>query len=352
MPGKICNLPTMKLVHLREVDLQPYHTFGLKVTASEMHKIDSEELLLWLISNGILRDRELLVLGGGSNVLFTQEVEALILKNEMMGIELIKETEQEVVIRVGAGENWHELVMHCISQGWGGIENLSLIPGCVGAAPMQNIGAYGVELQQVFESLEAIDLRTGMQVFMNKENCQFGYRESVFKKGLKGKFMIARVLLRLTKPGHHQLNTSYGAIQTQLDLLKISPPTIKDISEVVCQIRRSKLPDPAEIGNAGSFFKNPVISAEHFEKIAADFETVPHYPQEDGRIKVPAGWLIQTCGYKGKTLGNYGVHKNQALVLVNYGGANGADIYALSEEIKQAVSSRFAIDLDREVNVY
>ncbi|MEO1448799.1 MAG: UDP-N-acetylmuramate dehydrogenase, partial [Bacteroidota bacterium] len=273
----------------------------------------------------------------------------LMIQNQIKGREVVRETDDYVWLRIGAGENWHELVQYCIDQDWGGIENLSLIPGNVGAAPIQNIGAYGVELTDVFDSLEAMSLETGVIQTFSHADCDFGYRDSFFKRRGKGRYAITRVTLRLEKPPH-QLELSYGAIAKEM-AEKGLEPSIRSVSEVVCAIRRSKLPDPAEVGNAGSFFKNPVISVDHLRALQADHPDMPHYPQPDGRAKVPAAWLIQTAGWKGKSFGSYGVHPRQALVLVHYGGASGQQIYDLSEEILQSVGQQFDIWLEREVNI-
>jgi UDP-N-acetylmuramate dehydrogenase len=267
-----------------------------------------------------------------------------------MGIEITEENEDFVWIKAGAGESWHELVMHCVANGWGGIENLSLIPGNCGAAPMQNIGAYGVELKDVFQSLEALDLEDGKLETFSKKECKFGYRTSIFKTTHKGLYLITSITLKLCK--NPKLNTSYGAIEEELNKMNCTSPTIQDVSKAVISIRNSKLPNPAEIGNAGSFFKNPEISVEHFEALKAQYKDIPGYIIDKKHIKVPAGWLIEKAGLKGKKIGNYGVHEKQALVLVNYGGAKGSDILELSETIIDSVYHNFGIELEREVNIY
>ncbi|WNJ20709.1 UDP-N-acetylmuramate dehydrogenase [Pontibacter sp. G13] len=331
-----------------DFSLKPYNTFGLAVNAKWFLSIESEEdMRNFLIDNGP-HGREILILGGGSNVLFTQDFEGIVLHNRIQGREVIRETDDHVWVKLGAGENWHQSVRYTIDQGWGGIENLSLIPGSVGAAPIQNIGAYGVEVKDVFDHLEAIHLDTGVIHSFDRAACEFGYRDSIFKRDAKGSFMITRVVLKLAK--QPVLNTSYGAISQEL-AKRSDAPTIRSVSEVVCEIRSSKLPDPAQIGNAGSFFKNPVVSQELFQAIQQKHPQAPHYPQSDGQIKVPAGWLIQTAGFKGMNRGTYGVHDRQALVLVNYGGASGQEIFNLSTEIRQAVHDQFGIWLEREVNI-
>ena len=334
----------------QNVSLKEYNSFGMNVTARFWLDIPTVTEAAEFLSDNRNQLPPLLVLGGGSNLLLVSDFSGIVLKNNILGKTVVKETDSHIWLKIGAGENWHALVEYCLEKDWGGIENLSLIPGNVGAAPIQNIGAYGVELKDVFEELEALHLPTATTRNFAHGECLFGYRESVFKRALKGEYMIASVTLRLTKH-HHVINTSYGAIEKELLAEGVSKPTIRDVSRVVCQIRRSKLPDPTQIGNAGSFFKNPVINSDHFERIATQFEKVPHYPDTNGRIKLPAAWLIDTCGWKGTRRGNYGVHDRQALVLVNHGGANGNDILALSEEIQASVEERFGIRLEREVNV-
>ncbi|UKN03121.1 UDP-N-acetylmuramate dehydrogenase [Paracrocinitomix mangrovi] len=331
----------------QNINLQPYNTFGLAVNAANFCEFSNIEELKDAISK--FKDQPLLVLGGGSNMLLTKDVQGLVLKNNLKGIELVKEVGNDVWIKSMAGEVWHDLVMYAIENGYGGIENLSLIPGSVGAAPMQNIGAYGVEVKDVFDSLEAYNIENGnIEVFTN-DQCQFGYRESVFKRSLKGKYIIVSVTLKLTK--HSEINTSYGAIASELENMGVSQAGIKEVSQAVINIRQSKLPDPKEIGNSGSFFKNPVIGKSQFEQLKAKFPDIVNYPVDENHVKIAAGWLIDQAGWKGKTIGNYGVHKNQALVLVNYGGAKGQDIYQLSEDIMKSVKDIYGIDLEREVNV-
>ncbi|RFC54691.1 UDP-N-acetylmuramate dehydrogenase [Brumimicrobium aurantiacum] len=329
------------------VNLKEYNTFNISVQAKNFATFSDVNSLQQLL-NEIDKDN-LMILGGGSNVLFQKDFEGIILRNEILGIDLIEESNNDVLLKVGAGETWHEFVLYAINNNYGGIENLSLIPGSVGASPMQNIGAYGVEIKDVFHSLEAVEIQTGKIKTFTHEECQFGYRESVFKKALKNQYIITSVTYRLSK--NHILNTSYGAIETELKLQGIQNPTIKDISNAVITIRQSKLPDPNEIGNAGSFFKNPVISKKQYDKIKEEFPTIPCYAVDEENVKVPAGWLIDHSGWKGKTFGDYGVHKKQALVLVNYGEASGSEIYKLSSEIIEDISTRFGIALEREVNI-
>lgn len=297
-----------------------------------------------------LMKENLLILGGGSNLLFTKDFDGLVLKNNIKGIDIIEENENDILIQSGAGENWHEFVLYCVEKGYAGIENLSLIPGNVGASPMQNIGAYGVEIKDVFHSLEAIEIKTGEIKTFNTEECKFGYRESVFKNIFKNKYIITSVVFKLNKKP--QFNVSYGAIESELKKMNVKELSLKAVSDAVINIRSSKLPDPKEIGNAGSFFKNPVISLEQFEKLKDRYPQMAYYKLPSGDIKIAAGWLIDHLGWKGKRIEDYGVHKNQALVLVNYGESEGKDIYDLSSLIMKSVLKNFQIKLEREVNIY
>jgi len=328
----------------KNVSLKELHTFGLSVDAAAYTSISSEEELQALLPV----QSPVLILGGGSNLLFTQNFEGLVLHNSIKGIEVIDETEQDVLLRVGGGEVWHELVLWSIEQGYGGLENLSLIPGSVGAAPIQNIGAYGVEVKDVFEKLEAIDIKTGETKIFEHKDCHFGYRDSVFKRALKGKYYITRVIFRLSK--QPTFNVSYGAIKTVLEEQK-TVVSIRSISDAVIQIRQQKLPDPKEIGNSGSFFKNPIIPISQFEKLKKQYPKMPSYPLGETEVKLAAGWLIDQLGWKGYRKGDAGVHKNQALVLVNYGNAKGAEIWALAQEIQQSVLAQYGIHLEAEVNI-
>lgn len=327
--------------------LKPYNTFGIDVTASFFSTFSSIEELDYCVSNK--PTEQLLILGGGSNVLFTENINATVLINKIKGISIVGEDTNHFYVKVGAGEVWHEFVMHSIEQNWCGIENLSLIPGSVGASPMQNIGAYGVEIKDVFYTLDAYEIATGKSRSFSHQECQFAYRESIFKTNLKGQFIITSVTYKLNKKPN--LSTYYGAIKTQLSEMGIDTPTIKDISKAVIAIRQSKLPDPKKIGNAGSFFKNPVVSKEKTFDLQRSFPNIPIYEIDSNRSKLAAGWLIEQAGWKGKTFGNFGVHKNQALVLVNYGGADGKQIQALSDKIMQSVCEKFNIQLEREVNI-
>ena len=331
------------------VSLQPYNTFGLSAQAKLMTRVTDVTSLQEVLADSSVANEERFILGGGSNILLTKDIDGLVIKNEIGGIELVDDTPDSFVVKSGAGVVWHELVMHCIENGYAGIENLSLIPGNVGAAPMQNIGAYGVELKNVFHSLEAVQMATGEVRNFNAEECQFGYRESVFKRKLKGQYIISSVTLNLRETP--QLNTSYGAIEQELERLKISSPTIQDVSKAVISIRQSKLPDPKELGNSGSFFKNPLVETTVFDELRKMHPTIPGYSAGD-KTKLAAGWLIEQCGWKGKVVGNTGSHAMQALVLVNYGNATGVEVYELSAKIMQSVYNTFGVQLEREVNVY
>lgn len=330
-----------------QIDLKPYTTFGISSIASYFETFDSTEKLISVLNE--VADKKLLILGGGSNLLLTSNFDGVVLKNEIKGVKIVKEDDLSLSLKVGAGEVWHELVMHCIEKGYYGLENLSLIPGSVGASPMQNIGAYGVEIKDVFESLEALNIETKETISFSKEACKFGYRESVFKHELKGKYIITSVTFTLSKK--ENLETKYGAIESQLQAWGIENPNAKDVSDAVIAIRTSKLPNPKEIGNAGSFFKNPVVSIHTLSKIQENYPSAPFYPISEESVKIPAGWLIETAGWKGKTIGECGVHTKQALVLVNYGNAKGKEIFALSEQIIQDVYTKFSVTLEREVNI-
>jgi UDP-N-acetylmuramate dehydrogenase len=331
----------------KNIDLKSFNTFGISVNAKKFARFSSiDELKLILSSN---KTEALLVLGGGSNILFTKNFDGLVLKNEIYGIDVFFEDEEFVILKCGGGEIWHEFVLYSVNNNYAGVENLSLIPGSVGASPMQNIGAYGVEIKDVFERLEAYHIETGEIHSFSNEECCFAYRESIFKKEKKGQYIITQVYFKLSKKA--KINSSYGAIETILKSKGIEQPSIKEISDAVIEIRTSKLPDPKIIGNAGSFFKNPVVDLTHYQKLKISYPDAPFFPAEENKVKIPAGWLIEKAGWKGKTLGNFGVHKNQALVLVNYGGANGQEIWDLSTSIKNDVLNKFGIDLEREVNV-
>ncbi len=337
-----------KSIEIRaNVSLQPYNTLGIKAHAAQFIEVNSETQFIELLDTNTPD----YILGGGSNVLLRGDVEGLIVRNNLKGKEIVHETDDMVQVRFGAGENWHECVLWAIENGYGGIENLSLIPGTIGAAPMQNIGAYGVELKDVFVELEAIHLQEKNKQIFDHTACAFGYRESVFKKELKGQFFITAVTLQLTKK-NHKLNTSYGAIQTTLEKNGIQSPDIKSISGAVIQIRQSKLPDPADLGNAGSFFKNPVIPKSQFDLIKLAHPNIISYDLPDDFVKIPAGWLIEQCGWKGKRIGDAGTYKYQALVIVNHGEASGEEIWQLAQKIQQSVNDKFGIKLTPEVNVF
>jgi UDP-N-acetylmuramate dehydrogenase len=328
------------------IDLKDFTTFGVSANAKKFTTFSTEEEARNLTKNN---NEALLILGGGSNILLTQDFNGLVLKNEIKGISIIEKNNVSVVLKVGAGEEWHNFVLHTIENGYFGIENMSLIPGSVGASPMQNIGAYGVEIKDVFEKLEALEIETGEIHEFTKEACAFGYRESVFKHALKGKYIITHVYFRLSLV--EKISTKYGAIEQELLKNGISNPTSKDVSNAVIAIRSSKLPNPKDLGNAGSFFKNPVVPIKLYNKIRETFSDAPAYPIDENSVKVPAGWLIESAGWKGKKIGACGVHVNQALVLVNYGGATGNDILNLSTEIIENIYQKFGIVLEREVNI-
>jgi UDP-N-acetylmuramate dehydrogenase len=335
---------------LENVSLKSFNTFGIDVLAKKLVKIKSENDILTLIKEHQLKDEKRLVLGGGSNILLTKNFDGIVVKNELLGKEVIKEDDDFIYVKSGAGENWHEFVMWCILNNYAGLENLSLIPGNVGASPMQNIGAYGVEIKDLFHELEAISILTGEKINFNAQDCKFGYRESIFKNSYKDQFIITSVTYQLLKTPQYKI--TYGAIEQELERMGVQDLSIKAVSDAVINIRRSKLPDPKEIGNSGSFFKNPVIDAQLFEEIKKEYTSIVGYPSDEkDKIKVAAGWLIETAGWKGKTINNYGVHKKQALVLVNYGGATGREIFQLSEDIIHDVRKKFKITLEREVNI-
>ncbi|WP_299628067.1 UDP-N-acetylmuramate dehydrogenase [uncultured Tenacibaculum sp.] len=330
----------------QNISLKNYNTFGIDVNAKRFISIRSVHELQQLI----IKEKSLFLISGGSNMLLTKDINDLVVHINTEGICIDREDDNSVYLTVNAGENWHDFVLWCIDQNYGGIENLSLIPGNVGTCPIQNIGAYGVEVKDVITKVEAVSIETGKLVQFSNAECKFGYRNSIFKNEVKGKYIITSVSFKLTKKDH-VLNTSYGAIETELASKNITNPTIKTVSDAVIAIRQSKLPDPKEIGNSGSFFKNPVISKSLFENLKEKFPNIPSYSVSDEEIKVPAGWLIEQSGFKGKRFGDYGVHEKQALVLVNYGNASGKDIYSLAQEIQTTIKENFGIDLEIEVNV-
>lgn len=336
-------------MHIQQnISLKDYNTFGIAVNAKFFCEVNSVADLKKATSLNSYPNY--FILGGGSNMLLTQDIDDLVLFINIKGIEVVWENEDEVCLEVNAGENWHQLVLWALERDYGGLENLSLIPGNTGTAPIQNIGAYGVELKDVLVSCKAMELATHeIRTFTNKE-CQFGYRDSYFKNEGKGKFVITSVRLKLTKR-NHKLHVGYGAIVSELQNNNILEPTIKDVSNAVIAIRKSKLPDPAELGNSGSFFKNPVINGQEFHTFTNQYPQAPFYKISDDQYKIPAGWLIEQCGFKGKRFGDAGVHKNQALVLVNYGNASGREIISLAQKIINTVFETFQITISPEVNI-
>ena len=331
------------------VSLKNHNTFGINARARYYVRIDSLRSFRDCLAHLSCRALPRLILGGGSNLLLLNDFEGIVMHMAIDGIAVIGEAQDHVWVQAGAGVNWHQLVLYCIANGYAGIENLSLIPGTVGAAPIQNIGAYGVALSDVFVALEALELCTGVVHTFEKAACAFGYRDSIFKNVLKGQYAILNVTLRLQKTPAFQ--TSYGAIQSTLKAMNVQALSIRAISDAVIHIRQSKLPDPARVGNAGSFFKNPVLAQARFGQLRARYPHMPGYEQPGGLVKVPAAWLIEQCGWKGKTRGRIGVHERQALVLVNYGGGTGRALYQLAQDIQQSVQERFGIAIWPEVNV-
>jgi UDP-N-acetylmuramate dehydrogenase len=329
--------------------LKHLNTFHLDVQAGLFATVENDADVQQVIENKELRDAKKFILGGGSNILFTKDFEGLVIKNNFQGIRLEDEDASAYYVNSGAGVIWHSFVMHCIGNNYAGIENLSLIPGNVGAGPIQNIGAYGVELKDVFHSLTAIDLLTGQHNIFFHDDCRFGYRNSIFKNELKEKMIITSVTFRLSK--RPVFNTSYGAIEQELERMQVKEKSIAAISQAVCNIRQSKLPDPDKLGNCGSFFKNPEVEKVLYDKLKSEFPGMVGYEIPRGKVKLSAGWMIEQCGWKGKRVGNTGAHKDQALVLVNYGGATGKEIETLSKEIQQSVKNKFGVDMEAEVNI-
>lgn len=329
--------------------LKKLNTFGIDVNAEYFIRIESREDILDILQDKKWQNTPKLILGGGSNLLFTRSVSGLVIHNQIKGISLISEDAVSYLVKAEAGVNWHSFVEYCIQNNYAGLENLSLIPGNVGAAPMQNIGAYGVEMKDCFHSLEALHIGSGQIQIFSHADCKFGYRESVFKQELKGQFLILSVTFQLKKTP--DFKTSYGAINKELEMMGVDQLSIAAISQAVINIRRSKLPDPSVIGNAGSFFKNPEVTNEKYLSLLSSFPDLIAYPLDNGNYKLAAGWLIENAGWKGKRIGNYGVHTNQALVLVNYSNASGEDIYSLSEDIIQDIKAKYGVHLQREVNI-
>ena len=340
----------MSLTIESNINLLPYNTFKVKAYARYLVRITSSNELQFLLSHVAFKENKRFILGGGSNILFLNNFEGLIIKSEEKGIKILSERDDDIAIQVASGVVWHDLVTTCLANNWGGLENLSLIPGTVGAAPIQNIGAYGVEFKNVVQKVDGIDLNTGEHRSLTNSECQFSYRDSIFKRDLKENFFISSVTLRLTRKNHH-LNFHYDTLKKQLDSSNIANPTIQDISNAVIHVRRSRLPDPDVIGNAGSFFKNPVVTKKLADELKKQWPAIPIYPFENQSFKVSAGWLIEKAQWKGKKLGSAGVHEHQALVIVNHFDASGKEIFGLSEKICDDVREKFGITLQREVSM-
>ncbi|NCS89250.1 MAG: UDP-N-acetylmuramate dehydrogenase [Ignavibacteria bacterium] len=331
------------------ISLKQYNTFGIEARASYFAEVSTTEEVKQIFDDSLTKELPKLILGGGSNILFTKDFEGIVIKIISNSINIIDEDNNNIFIKADAGTEWHNLVRYCVKKNYGGIENLSLIPGSVGASPIQNIGAYGQELKDSFYSLDGIFTETLQEKTFYKDECKFGYRESIFKKELKGKFIITSVTLKLNL--HPTINTSYGTIEQELTKLAKNNYTISDVSEVICKIRESKLPKPEDFGNAGSFFKNPEVYKTFFEDLKLDYPDLPFYPLNDKKVKIPAAWLIENAGLKGMRTGTVGVHDRQALVIINYGGANGSDIINLKNYIKKIINKKYCIDLEEEVNI-
>jgi UDP-N-acetylmuramate dehydrogenase len=336
----------MEILH--NFSLQKYNTFGIEAKAKQFVAVHSTEDLKTILQEN--KSHRKFILGGGSNMLLTKDIDALVIHIDLKGKKIIAENDDFVWVESQAGENWHQFVLWAIDQNFGGLENMSLIPGNVGTTPVQNIGAYGAEIKDTFVSCEAMT-RTDQKIkTFTKDDCHFGYRESVFKNEVKDQYVITSVVFKLTKR-NHKINISYGDITTELEKNKIIHPTLKEVSNAVIAIRQSKLPDPKELGNSGSFFKNPIVLKSDFEKIHQQFPEMKYYDISETEVKVPAGWLIEQAGFKGKRFGNAGIHKNQALVLVNYGNATGQEILNISKDIQQTIFKTFGIHIEAEVNV-
>ena len=334
------------MIVYKNFNLKPYNTFGIEAFAKEFVSVTTLEEL----KNTLQQTSDFFILGGGSNLLLTHNIEKLVIHNQLKGVEIVQQNDDFVWVKAQAGENWHEFVLYCIENNFGGIENLSLIPGNVGTTPVQNIGAYGVEIKDTLFSCEALNIKTlEIEVFSNSA-CEFEYRESVFKNKFKNQYIITSVTFQLTKI-NHQIKTNYGAISDELAQKGIQNPSIKDVSDTVIAIRTSKLPNPKELGNSGSFFKNPIISIEKYKYLVEKFPEMPHYQVNEHEVKVPAGWLIEQAGFKGKRFGDAGVHAKQALVLVNYGTATGQEILELSKNIQKTVFETYEIEIEAEVNI-
>ncbi|NUM32513.1 MAG: UDP-N-acetylmuramate dehydrogenase [Bacteroidetes bacterium] len=330
-------------------NLLPYNSFKIEAFSDDLIKIINIEQLLKLIKNKELEKSKYLILGGGSNILFTKDFKGIVLKNEIKGVSKIKEDEKNIWLKVASGENWSDFVDYCVENGWGGLENLSLIPGTAGAAPVQNIGAYGVEIKDRIETVEAIEIKTGKQKLFSKEECDFGYRDSIFKNKAKNNYFITFITLKLDK--EPVLNTTYGDIKMFLEQQNIKNPTISDVSNAVKKIRKDKLPNPEFIGNAGSFFKNPIIDKKHFEVLINKYPDIKYYKDKNDNYKIAAGWLIENEGFKGFCQGNAAVHHKQALVLINNGNAKGIEIKNLAFKIIETINTKYGINLTPEVNI-
>jgi UDP-N-acetylmuramate dehydrogenase len=337
----------MEIIH--NYSLKRLNTFAVNAIAKVFVDIKGEDELIEILSDTNLKNYRKFILGGGSNILFTKDFDGLVIKNSVPGIEIISADENTVTMESGAGEIWNDLVTFCVNRNFGGIENLALIPGTVGAAPVQNIGAYGEELSETFISLDGISMDSSEKVVFNKDDCRFGYRNSIFKNELKNKFIITKVRLRLNK--NPKIKTDYGNVMDELEKTSKTRFSIKDISEVISKIRREKLPDPAVIGNAGSFFKNPEIEPDHYDLLRKQFPDLKGFPADGGRIKLSAAWLIDKAGWKGFRKGNTGTHINHALVIVNYGDATGEEILHFAKEIKKSIYEKYNVILEEEVNI-
>jgi UDP-N-acetylmuramate dehydrogenase len=328
--------------------LKNFNTFGIEAKARQFVAVASVAELTSVLKQH--QDEKKFILGGGSNMLLTQDIDALVIHIDLKGKKVIQENEDYVWVECQAGENWHEFVLWTLAQNYGGLENMSLIPGNVGTTPVQNIGAYGAEIKDTMTSCEAIKIDTFETKTFSNADCHFGYRESIFKQDVKDQYIITSVVFQLTKR-NHKINTAYGDIQSELAKNGIENPTIQDVSAAVIAIRKSKLPDPKELGNSGSFFKNPILLKSDFEKIHVQFPNMKYYDVSETEVKVPAGWLIEQAGFKGKRFGDAGIHKNQALVLVNYGNATGQEILAVSKDIQKTIYEKFGLQIEAEVNV-
>ncbi|MBF0695144.1 MAG: UDP-N-acetylmuramate dehydrogenase [Flavobacterium sp.] len=328
--------------------LKNYNTFGIQAYARKFVAVHSVAELKQILSEN--KEEQIFILGGGSNMLLTKNIDALVIHIDLKGKKIVEQNQNHVIIEAAAGENWHEFVLFAIEQGFGGLENMSLIPGNVGTTPVQNIGAYGTEIKDTFVSCDALNINTlELRTFSNSE-CRFGYRDSIFKNEAKDQYIITAVRFRLTTQ-NHRINTSYGDIQAELASQNVTDPTLKDVSNAVIAIRKSKLPDPKELGNSGSFFKNPILVKDEFDKIHQRFPEMKFFPVSDSLVKVPAGWLIEQAGFKGKRFGDAGIHAKQALVLVNYGNATGQEILAVSQNIQDTVYKKFGVRIEAEVNI-